>query len=150
MRRSLILAALAASLAVPARAQAPIVAPITTVAHSGKWHYPEVVDGDTIDVKGAGIAQVMRMRIDGIDAPETRTTCDYERDLARKATARLAELVKGGVWIISEVEFDQWVRMIATKVINREGQDVAQTLIREGLARPYDGKTARQPWCPAP
>ena len=99
-----------------------------------------VVDGDTLVVDGE------RIRIMGLDAPETHPSrCDAERRLGDAATARLRVLVAGGVQMRSYGR-DRYRRTLAV-VHDSRGRDVADVLIREGLARPYDGRGRRQPWC---
>ncbi|MGX9966100.1 thermonuclease family protein [Roseomonas sp. F4] len=99
----------------------------------------EVIDGDTIRVAG----QVVRMV--GLDAPEMRGRCPAENALARQATARLRQLVQPRVWL-ERRGLDRYRRTLAI-VRDRTGRDLSQVLIREGLARPYDGRGRRQGWC---
>jgi endonuclease YncB( thermonuclease family) len=57
-----------------------------------------VVDGDTIDVRAAiwiGQGLFIRIRIDGIDAPELKARCAEERRLAEKARDYLARRLSG-------------------------------------------------------
>lgn len=99
----------------------------------------EVVDGDTIRVQGQAV------RIVGLDAPEMHGQCSAERELAQRATRRLQELVRDGVTLRPHGH-DRYGRVLAT-VQDKTGQDVALVLIREGLARPYDGRGRRAGWC---
>lgn len=161
MRRSLILAALAASLAVPARGETLPGASVLRLEQDGgfvvrlgpegKWHKPEATDGDSIKLSASGgfVAQV-RARISGIDTPELNGKCPEERALAQEARDRLIQLMAGGVRLIHEFQYDAYGRALVTGIFTRDGQDVREILVREGLARRYDGKGARQPWCPAP
>jgi endonuclease YncB( thermonuclease family) len=99
-----------------------------------------VVDGDTIDVDRE------RVRIMGLGAPEThQAQCDSEYRLGMRAKDRLAVLVAGSVQMTSHGR-DRYRRTLAV-VRDARGRDVAAILIREGLARPYDGRGRRQPWC---
>jgi endonuclease YncB( thermonuclease family) len=99
-----------------------------------------VVDGDTVRVGGRLV------RIVGLDAPEMRARCPREERLARQATARMAELVRGGVTLEPISRRDRYSRLLAV-VRDRQGRDVAAVMIREGLARPYDGRGRRKGWC---
>ena len=99
-----------------------------------------VIDGDTISVGRE------RIRIIGIDAPETRRAkCDAEYRRGMAAKARLGVLVSGGVQIRSQGR-DRYRRTLAI-VRDMQGRDVAAILIREGLARAYNGRGRRQSWC---
>jgi endonuclease YncB( thermonuclease family) len=99
----------------------------------------QVIDGDTIRVSGETI------RMMGLDAPEMRGRCPAERRLARAATDRLRQLVVPRVSLERRGR-DRYRRTLAV-VRDRAGRDLAQVLIREGLARPYNGRGRRQGWC---
>jgi micrococcal nuclease len=97
-----------------------------------------VVDGDTI---GCGEE---RVRIMGLDTPEMSARCPREERLARAATARMSDLIAGGVTLQPHCR-DRYHRLLAV-VRDRQGRDVAQIMIREGHARAYDGGR-RAGWC---
>jgi micrococcal nuclease len=100
---------------------------------------PQVVDGDTFRLDGEAF------RIVGLDAPEMHARCAAEYLGAVRARARMAELLAAGV-VITRRGADRYGRTLAI-VRDLDGRDVAQVMIAEGLARPYDGRTRRQPWC---
>jgi micrococcal nuclease len=96
------------------------------------------LDGDTL------ACGAERIRIIGLDAPETHGQCEAERELARLATERLAALITEGIEIQRRGQ-DRFGRTLARA---RSGErDVAETLIAEGLARAYDGRGRRAGWC---
>lgn len=100
-----------------------------------------VVDGDTIRMDGDS------WRLVGLDTPETyEPRCDYELALGQAATARLRGLVASGrgVEIIRLPGRDRFDRGLARLFIG--GENIADILIREGLARAYDGGR-RESWC---
>lgn len=99
----------------------------------------EAVDGDTLRCGRE------RVRVVGLDAPEMRARCPAEARAARLARDRLASLVAGGVTLRPEGR-DRYGRLLATAHDVR-GRDVAEVLIREGLARQYDGHQRRGGWC---
>lgn len=99
-----------------------------------------VVDGDTIRVDGKAI------RIMGLDAPEIRGRCPAETAAARRARARMAELIAEGVTLRRHGR-DRYRRSLAI-VKDSRGRDVAAVMIREGHARPYGGERRRS-WCRA-
>lgn len=98
-----------------------------------------VIDGDTIVHRG----ETVRLR--GLDAPEIHGRCERETRLAHQARARLERLLSGGLVVVPQGR-DRYGRTLAV-VRDARGRDVAQILIAEGLARPYDGRGPRAGWC---
>lgn len=98
-----------------------------------------VIDGDTFSLNGT------RIRIAGIDAPETHSArCPYEAQIGAAATQKLAELLRGRPLWVSGIKVDRYGRNVAVVRVN--GEDVADAMIGSGLARNYDGKQ-RGGWC---
>ena len=85
------------------------------------------------------------MRVMGLDAPEMNARCPEELRLALAATEWLRELVADGV-TLRPAGRDRYRRLLAV-VLDREGNDLALVLIREGLAREYHGRGPRGGWC---
>ncbi|MCJ1959654.1 thermonuclease family protein [Novosphingobium mangrovi (ex Hu et al. 2023)] len=99
-----------------------------------------VVDGDTAWIAG------VKVRIADIDAPETHPPrCDEEARLGLRATERLAELMNMGPFdlVVTGRAEDRYGRQL--RVLMRDGSSLGRQLIKEGLARRWDG--ARRPWC---
>lgn len=99
-----------------------------------------VVDGDTIWIAGE------KVRLADIDTPETHPPrCAEEADLGRQATRRLQELLNAGPVTLADADrpTDRYGRRLA--IVTRDGQSLGDTLIAEGLARPWEGR--RRPWC---
>lgn len=103
-----------------------------------------VIDGDTI------VADGKRVRIANIDAPEIKSAkCDAEARLALVAKRRLEQILASGkVKIIvgdpaTGRMRDRHNRILARIFVN--GRDVGDTLVMEGLARPWEGR--RRSWC---
>jgi hypothetical protein len=97
------------------------------------------IDGDTLRVEGRSVRMI------GLDAPELHGACEAERWLARLAQMRLAQLVAEGVWIELRGR-DRYGRDLAI-IRDAAGRDLAQLLISEGFARPFDGRGRREGWC---
>lgn len=152
MRSPLALAPLAAALLLfPAAALAgsrvtgPVPARVT-----------EVVDGDTLEVRVTiwlDQELVTRVRLDGIDTPESRSDCADEKRMAQAAKEKLASLVgpategKGDAALrLYDVVYDKYGGRVRARVTLADGTDLSQALIRAGHARPYQGGK-RQPWC---
>jgi len=107
-----------------------------------------VVDGDTVDVRAhiwLGQSLTVRVRIDGVDAPETRSGCADERRLALAARDYLTRRLLNKEIKLIAVVYDKFGGRVRAEISDAEG-DIARALIAEGLARPYRGER-RQPWC---
>jgi endonuclease YncB( thermonuclease family) len=111
----------------PARAPAP-VEPGTPIQGRAK-----IVDGDSLEVAGE------RVRLFGIDAPESRQQCrdaggqDYA--CGREAARVLTALINGRPVSCTLVTHDQYARDVATCVAN--GKDLGEAMVRAGFARDY-------------
>ncbi len=117
--RALAAAMLAAGLALPASAE--------TISGQAR-----VVDGDTLAVAG------QRVRLRGIDAPETRQTCrrNGRRWACGKAATRAMRRLIGRNPVRCEVSGrDRYGRAIAACFA--AGRDLQQELVRQGLALAY-------------
>jgi len=109
-----------------------------------------VVDGDTIDVRAAiwlGQTLLVRVRIEGIDAPELEARCSEERRLALAARDFLVRRLDGASVKLTAVVYDKYGGRVRAAVSDGKG-DVANALLALGLVRPYRGEK-RQPWCAA-
>jgi len=112
-----------------------------------------VVDGDTIDVTidlGFDIHHSARVRMLGIDTPESRTRNLAEKALGLASKARLKELLKGKKIRLatSKEGKGKFGRILADVItIDKEGNEINcnTRLIEEGHARPYFGGK-KVPW----
>ena len=112
-----------------------------------------VVDGDTIDVNidlGFDIHHSARVRMMGIDTPESRTRNLAEKALGLASKARLKEMLKGQKTKIrtSKEGKGKFGRVLADVIIiDKQGIETNcnQQLIEEGHARPYYGGK-KVPW----
>lgn len=104
-----------------------------------------VIDGDTIE----DMRDDITYRLVNIDTPETgsRARCSAERALGNRATEAVRTLISQAerLELRPTGRIDRYGRTIAFVVI--DGQDMGETLISEGLARPWRGR--REPWCDA-
>ena len=106
-----------------------------------------VVDGDTIDVNlDLGfdvILQKQRVRLAGIDTPESRTRNLEEKALGLKAKDRLIELCVGS-FKIQSLGKGKYGRILGIPY-TEDGKSICQILIDEGHAVEYwcGKKTAR-------
>ena len=94
-----------------------------------------IVDADTVDLRvdlGFKVYQRMRVRLEGIDAPERFTP------EGKVATAWLTEKIPPGTHITIKTNKDKsgkYGRYLATLVL--EGEDLNKALVDSGNAVPY-------------
>jgi endonuclease YncB( thermonuclease family) len=99
-----------------------------------------VVDGDTFHYSG------QKIRIADIDTPETHPArCAEEQRLGDAATARLHALLNAGAFSLETIDRDEDAYGRKLRRVTRGGQSLGGQLVREGLARYYQG--GRRPWC---
>ncbi len=108
-----------------------------------------VKDGDTVEIILPGlpkeIGNTIPLRIQGIDTPELRGKCAEEIERARQAKLFLFNAINQAM--TTEVRIkkrDKYFRLVGD--ISIDGQLASELLIKNGLARPYDGKR-RSIWC---
>ena len=98
--------------------------------------YPTVVDGDTLRLNGE------RIRIVGIDAPETSQTCTDASGrpwaCGRVATQRLQALISGGPVECTAKGRDRYGRTLASCAAGSVG-NLGGAMVREGHAVNYGG-----------
>ena len=114
------------------------------MAHEFKAKLVRVVDGDTIDADielGFSVFMRDRIRLMGIDTPESRTRNLEEKSWGMAAKHRLIELLAeaDGEFTLhtQEMAKGKFGRVLGTIMIN--GKDANQSLIEEKLAIPYEG-----------
>lgn len=110
-----------------------------SVCHSGGGTNC-VVDGDTFWMAG------VKIRIADIDTPETHPArCPEEARLGAAATQRLQALLNSGAVTLHSIDrgTDRYGRKL--RRVSVDGRGVGDTLIAEGLARPWLGR--RMGWC---
>jgi len=107
-----------------------------------------IVDGDTVDVRARiwlGQSLTVRVRIEGVDAPETRSDCADERRLAIDARDFLTRRLLNREITLLRVVYDKFGGRVRAEISDTEG-NIGQALLAAGLARPYRGER-REPWC---
>ena len=110
-----------------------------------------VVDGDTIDAiidLGFDVHVKKRIRLAGINAPESRTRNKVEKKLGLAAKERLIEMLDGAAncFELESQELGKYGRVLGRLHINKlAGKDVLtqvcinDLLVKEGHAVEYDG-----------
>jgi len=111
----------------------------------------KVVDGDTIDADidlGFDISLTKRIRLAGIDTPESRTTDTYEKKLGLEVKEWLKHRLEGAKDILIKTELpdstEKYGRIIGHLYINGEATSVNNQMIVEGYAWEYDGGTKKK------
>ena len=107
-----------------------------------------VVDGDTIDVDidlGFDISFSSRVRLAGIDTPESRTTDKAEKVLGLEAKEYLKKKLKDAKSIIIKTEkmdsSEKYGRILGWLYINGDTISVNDHMINDGYAWGYLGDT---------
>ena len=110
-----------------------------------------VVDGDTVDAMidlGFGVHVKKRIRLAGINAPESRTRDKQEKILGLAAKERLKNMMDGvdGSFELESQELGKYGRVLGRLHIDKlDGKDVItkvcinDSLVKEGYAVEYDG-----------
>ena len=110
-----------------------------------------VVDGDTVDAiidLGFDVYVKKRIRLGGINAPESRTRNKVEKKLGLAAKERLIDILKGAanVFELESSELGKYGRVIGRLHINQlAGKEILtqvcvnDLLVKEGYAVKYDG-----------
>jgi len=108
----------------------------------------KVVDGDTIDASidlGFDISLSKRIRLAGIDTPESRTKDEYEKKLGLESKEWLKKHLEGAKDILIKTELpdstEKYGRIIGHLYINNGQVSVNDQMIVEGYALPYGGGT---------
>ncbi len=107
-----------------------------------------VVDGDTVDVTldlGFDVKlHKQRVRLHGIDTPESRTRNLAEKKLGLAAKERLKELCVGR-FKVKSLGKGKYGRVLGIPY-TEDGQDICQMLIDEGHAVEYFGGKKKKVW----
>lgn len=121
---------------------APTAATISFTLCAGSSNTDCVVDGDTIRMNGD------KIRLVGFNTPEISSpACAAEAAKGEQAKRRLLELLNSGELSFAataDQDRDRYGRLLRQVTVG--GDDVADTLISEGLAEPYQGGQKRN-WC---
>jgi micrococcal nuclease len=111
----------------------------------------KVVDGDTIDADidlGFDISLTKRIRLAGIDTPESRTTDTFEKKLGLEVKEWLKEKLKFAKDILIKTELpdstEKYGRIIGHLYINGEETSINTQMIISGYAWEYDGGTKKK------
>lgn len=104
-----------------------------------------IIDGDTVDAHidlGFDITVHKRIRLAGIDTPESRTRDLEEKAKGLAAKSRLEELLKEGSFVVESKEVGKYGRVLGTLHVYPDGGlpiNINDRLVKEGYAVEYNG-----------
>jgi micrococcal nuclease len=108
----------------------------------------DIIDGDTIDVKidlGFDISLKKRVRLTGIDTPESRTTDLREKKYGLQAKEWLKHKLENAHHIVIRTELpdstEKYGRILGTLFVGGEEISINDQLIKGGYAWAYEGGT---------
>ena len=107
-----------------------------------------VIDGDTIDVDidlGFDISLLRRVRMAGIDTPESRTTDKAEKVLGLEAKDYLKKMMKDVKTIVIKTELpdssEKYGRILGWVYVDGATKSINEHMIEDGYAWGYMGET---------
>jgi len=107
----------------------------------------DVIDGDTIDVVidlGFDIFTNKRIRLYGIDCPESRTTDLYEKKLGLEAKEYLKNVLGNASTVVvktlSTDSYEKYGRVLGQIYTDSSTTSVNELMISRGYAWSYNGK----------
>lgn len=96
---------------------------------------PSVIDGDTIEIHG------QRIRLYGIDAPESDQQCQYlngkDWPCGRRAAEELQKFIGQNVVTCTERDRDRYKRIVAVCRLGTKGSDLSGYMVTAGYALAY-------------
>jgi len=108
----------------------------------------KVVDGDTIDVDidlGFDISLAKRVRLAGIDTPESRTSDKFEKTLGLESKEYLKKNIQEANSIIIKTELpdstEKYGRILGWIYIDGSEKSINELMIEHGYAWGYMGET---------
>ena len=108
----------------------------------------KVVDGDTIDVDidlGFNISYTQRVRLAGIDTPESRTKDAREKALGLEVKNKVKSAIESAKTVIIKTELpdstEKYGRILGWVYLDGAAKSLNEQLIEEGYAWGYMGET---------
>lgn len=108
----------------------------------------KVVDGDTIDVDidlGFNISYSQRVRLAGIDTPESRTKDAREKALGLEVKDKIKKAIESAKTVIIKTELpdstEKYGRILGWVYLDGAAKSLNEQLIEEGYAWSYMGET---------
>ena len=108
-----------------------------------------VIDGDTFAVRATiwpGQDIRVFVRVNGIDTPELRGKCRYEKKLAKFARRFVVNWTYSGRVRLKNIQRGKYAGRILADVFDDDGRNLAKGLLKNGLAIAYSGGRKTN-WC---
>lgn len=113
----------------------------------------KVIDGDTIQLNTRTNSSIidelgLSVRIYGIDTPEkgSKAKCKKERELALVASQFTKDIIGNKEVLIEVKKWDKYGGRILA-IVEVDGLNIADELIKRNLAVPYFGEKKVKDWC---
>jgi micrococcal nuclease len=110
-----------------------------------------VIDGDTIDVDidlGFNVSYTQRVRLAGIDTPESRTKDLKEKALGLEVKEFLKKQLKDALSVTIKTEkpdsSEKYGRILGWLYVNENDKSLNELMIEQGYAWTYDGGTKQK------
>lgn len=105
-------------------------------------------DGDTVrtTIRPFQDLPPLSIRVRGIDTPEIRGKCDAEKAKAQQAKQLMNNLLRGQTITVVPYSWDKYGGRVVADMYGPNNVKISDIMIREGLARPYNGG-AKASWC---
>jgi endonuclease YncB( thermonuclease family) len=142
----------AASGASPAKPEPPAVPVFDPRAVTGAVYPVDVLrinDGDTFEARvrlWPGLEVTTKVRLRNVDSAELNARCAEEYRKADAARAALQRMLNEGGVRIAQVGLDKYGGRVLADVSTRATPDIADALLKAGLARSYSGGR-KEGWC---
>ena len=112
--------------------------------------YLQNYDGDTIRFDLPGYPPIagddIRVRVNGINAPEINGKCEKEKYDAQQARDMVADILKDAEQIaLKNMERGKYFRIAADVIV--DGESLGNILVETGMAIRYDGGRKVKGWC---
>ena len=107
----------------------------------------KVYDGDTIHIATVVFNDVIskfRVRINGVDTPELRSSDPVQKQAAYTIRDLLHQKIFGKMIELLNVKYDKYGRILADIVLIEENLNISQWLLESGYAAIYNGKGCKQ------
>lgn len=108
----------------------------------------KIVDGDTIDVDidlGFSISYSQRLRLAGIDTPESRTSDKFEKTLGIESKDYLKYKLKDAKQVVVKTELpdssEKYGRILGWVYVDGNTKSINEQMIEDGYAWGYMGET---------
>jgi len=113
---------------------------LPSLSYAGQFKVTRVYDGDTIKAEGSGIA--IKVRLVGIDAPETaKKKRGARQPYSKRSKKHLARLILNKTIDIRSYGLDRYNRTLGVVFLN--GKNINLEMVRSGMTEVYRGRSPK-------